>query len=688
MNRRRDLWLLVMSLFLLPATGHAQEGEPCDDDVSYRVLSLNYPGVLIEPPDRSYQQPAPYRYSYIFRESFEGGDRPHALAMGAGASWARVKAGPGGRTLSVLPQPLETNLETIASDPANWLVLGPFDLSRGREGRIMAHFRLGGPSPDRPASIALLASNDGKNFHGLELSGRTCDWFYRKLDLHNVPELGSLMGQKKVWIAFLPTGSPAGNRRQLAIDNLRILTVNPDLAPETSVPVTPMKDMAPSYESLLEYYAPYLVQDLASTEFGDYITRFDFDGNYVGNDNWDHLGQNCGGGCDSYDPGCEPEYPLPAYVYGSVIETSTHYFLCYAVFHPADDYMRAAASHENDLEGVIVMVRKDGSTYGTPRMVQLQAHTDYFQYKFPAVTGIHDDNEDMDGTIDVYGGPHPVVHIEGGGHGLRATAEDGPYIHYVYTGTAVDPGFPSPYKVSTANPAAIQPSQRVGYDLLPITAGFWLRRANTCGAEQGCMYATWGDYLGGRANWNIDEDFAVQDLGTHLSGDSCMQLGGVASPPWNWSDDGDDDCLQFPQLAPCPLNGDWVLDSAWYHTWQFNWDETVSESYVYNPYIYNHLCGDLYGPLLFSASPALPYRVHGGSVWNPGITVPSGSEGLSLGSGVDLLFDLGTKLRADGEFTAAPLATDPCYLINSSAAGIVVQPGGGLRAQGGGGIRF
>jgi hypothetical protein len=147
--------------------------------------------------------------------------------------------------------------------------------------------------------------------------------------------------------------------------------------------------VAGTHFDLVKHYSPVIVQGVVCTEYGDYITRIDYDGDYIGNNNWDNLGH----------PGKARQ--LPAYVYYSVIETLTHYFICYALFHPADDFHCHIASHENDLEGIISCVYKDRTPFGKLRMIQLQAHNDFYQYKAPGASGIEDREEDIDGTIEL-----------------------------------------------------------------------------------------------------------------------------------------------------------------------------------------------------------------------------------------------------------------------------------------------
>ncbi|MEH1922732.1 nuclease A inhibitor family protein [Nostoc sp.] len=73
--------------------------------------------------------------------------------------------------------------------------------------------------------------------------------------------------------------------------------------------------------ALALYHAPIHYQDTDSTKYsGDYITRFDYDNDWRGTNNWDNL----------------ILFPLSAHAYYSVAETCTHWFITYSFYHPQD----------------------------------------------------------------------------------------------------------------------------------------------------------------------------------------------------------------------------------------------------------------------------------------------------------------------------------------------------------------
>src|SRR5262245_24661259 len=65
-------------------------------------------------------------------------------------------------------------------------------------------------------------------------------------------------------------------------------------------------------------FAPVFYQALGDKPRSDYVTNFDFDGDWTGDNNWNNAANQ--------------KFPLKAFIYYSVAETSTHFFIYYAVF--------------------------------------------------------------------------------------------------------------------------------------------------------------------------------------------------------------------------------------------------------------------------------------------------------------------------------------------------------------------
>jgi hypothetical protein len=115
------------------------------------------------------------------------------------------------------------------------------------------------------------------------------------------------------------------------------------------------------YRALAEHWAPFIAQETWFQPKADYLARFDFDGDWLGADNWE----------DAFVGSSQ------AYVYYEAMETQTHWFLIYNMFHPRDysDKCVAGSCHENDNEGLILTIRKDGTPFGSLQVMETLATT-------------------------------------------------------------------------------------------------------------------------------------------------------------------------------------------------------------------------------------------------------------------------------------------------------------------------
>lgn len=280
---------------------------------------------------------------------------------------------------------------------------------------------------------------------------------------------------------------------------------------------------------LATYWAPVWYQDTDSTDCAaDYITNFDFDGDWVGNNNWES----------------QPSYPLQCYIYYWVVETETHWFIGYADFHPRDwsEIDTDLTSHENDMEGLMLVIEKDGSTYGQFLLMLTVAHLDFYSYKdndaWPssAVTTGH---EDIDGDVQFYQDHHPYVYVVAKGHGVygdkRWEVNDFPSgdgVVYYYTGIAEEP--------ASGN------DRDVGYDL-KSREEIWDRREPNEHPETFYSFGTFkGDTYGDNK----------------------------AHAPWAWDDkdDGPVDKLDF------------FTDPAYLVDYYHDGLGAFSHTYIYQPY--------------------------------------------------------------------------------------------------------
>ena len=267
----------------------------------------------------------------------------------------------------------------------------------------------------------------------------------------------------------------------------------------------------------------------------DYLTRVDFDGNLNANDNWENL--------------ASASASLAAHAYFSLVETSSHWFLVYMFFHPRDWADSAFQNeHENDSEGLLLAVERDGSPYGALRAAVTVAHSDFYSF-LPAQSTWTGGREDIDGTLQMVsfaGSLHPVTAQEAKGHGLKAR----PY--YDIRGGDGIVYYPSLSQAETPD----GPNDRdVKYKLvdLALPGGLWARR------DERSLFASFGSFGGDHGGGC--------GAGTRTCSDN------AAHAPWAW-DDGND----------LPGRGELATDPAKLVSEYFRIPEALSRSYLYNPY--------------------------------------------------------------------------------------------------------
>ena len=287
-------------------------------------------------------------------------------------------------------------------------------------------------------------------------------------------------------------------------------------------------------------WAPIHYQDVDQTGShalggkADYIARYDFDGDLDGRNNWDRAGSAA--------------YPLAAHAYYSVVETSSHWFIVYLFFHPRDWADSSFdTEHENDAEGVLLTVARDGSLFGELKSAVTVAHKDFFSYA-PADGDWDDGDESIDGVLQLEGfdgGLHPVTAQEAKGHGLKAR----PYFDINGDGVAYYPSLVTAEVPSGPN------DRHVLYKLVDIfqSGGLWANRNRTS------LFASSGTFAGDTSG----------GCGSGLM--SCSS--NSANAPWGWDDQNDG-----------PGRGAMARDPAGLVESYFDIPERLSLVYTYNPY--------------------------------------------------------------------------------------------------------
>lgn len=168
---------------------------------------------------------------------------------------------------------------------------------------------------------------------------------------------------------------------------------------------------APTDAQLAARWAPVHFQDTDSTDYdADYLTSVNFDGDWNAKNNWESQDDDVS--------------KLKGTVYYSVTETATHWFLVYGFFHPRDwsDVPLDVLTHENDMEGVLLTVRKNDSTFGALEAMVTVAHSEFLSYVAPG-SPYTAGQQPVTGTIVMksYGGySRPATFQEAEGHGAHA----------------------------------------------------------------------------------------------------------------------------------------------------------------------------------------------------------------------------------------------------------------------------
>ncbi len=166
-------------------------------------------------------------------------------------------------------------------------------------------------------------------------------------------------------------------------------------------------------------YAPWFLHAVDARRFReDLPSNVDFDGNLVGNDTWETF----------------PDHRLLPTVYFAALETETHWFLAYHLFHPRDwapIVLWLNDTHENDGENCQVVVRKSD---GRVVLAWAQHHYRSHLFAWPgagisagrvAIRGSFDvvDDRGVPGDDPALGFTHAVFFVESQGHGIYGAAD-------------------------------------------------------------------------------------------------------------------------------------------------------------------------------------------------------------------------------------------------------------------------
>lgn len=266
----------------------------------------------------------------------------------------------------------------------------------------------------------------------------------------------------------------------------------------------------------------------------DYITSFDFDGDDDARNNWEHTG--------------DARYPLAAHAYYSVVETTSHWFITYQFFHPRDwSSTFFETEHENDSEGVLFAVARDGSRFGALRAGVSVVHADFYSF-VPAGSRWSSGREDVDGVLSLRafaGELHPVTASQAETHAIKAW----PYYASRAEGVVYYPSLTEAEVPSGPN------DRHVRYRLHDMLepGGLWEQRENPR------LFVRYGTFAGNTAGGCGQGAFWCPKNAAHAS--------------WAWNDH--DDKTPTGAMASDPAG----LTRAYFAT-----HERVANVYAFNPF--------------------------------------------------------------------------------------------------------
>lgn len=279
------------------------------------------------------------------------------------------------------------------------------------------------------------------------------------------------------------------------------------------------------YYRLALHWAPVIYQGTASDQ--DYIARVDFDGDWIGNNNWEN----------------QPAGDLSAHVYYSVAETETHYFIFYSLFHPRDyePFCLPSLCHENDMESIQLVVRKDGSPDGKLEAMETLAHSRIYLYV--ADYTVKPGYLRVRGRVILEEG-RPVVYVETYGHGI--------YGHKIKLKKGI-----VTYRPGEVAEVPEGIDDEASYILVPIHDTLWQHR----------------DEIGPGKLFDQLFEYRGTVLPAAFDGD-------------NWGEDKANSPWGYPQATGDELSrGDWFLDPAVALAYHATFPTPFSFIYLYNPYL-------------------------------------------------------------------------------------------------------
>ena len=348
--------------------------------------------------------------------------------------------------------------------------------------------------------------------------------------------------------------------------------------PADSIPTKNLSGRQLLDKQIAAQFAPLIYQGLGDEPRADYITNFDFDGDWKGDNNWNNLDNR--------------KYHLRAFVYYSLLETITHYFIFYANFHPRDykgggaktsildtlikeGIRRAgkdptgladdiALSHENDLEGCLVVVEKHGANFKEAVVVYVEAMAHHYFNKYRTTNTRSSAGE----LIDLQE-QHPMIFSEPKGHGVFSYSGSREQLKKSNNGVLM-------YEPKgRADDADEVRGKSLSYDLISLQETLWKRAEGGTNDTFGEAFDYGKIIVTGVKPDGKETKFEKKfgKIGTNFLGN--VGFKNKARPPWSWYDEAEKD------RPP----GEWFFNPAAIIAQHFSLEQKFSLVYVYHPFL-------------------------------------------------------------------------------------------------------
>ncbi|NLU19466.1 MAG: S8 family serine peptidase [Phycisphaerae bacterium] len=250
------LWLAGTSdtPILKPAQAASADTTPAKTPVAHpgaagepQPAMASLPAHLVRPTDSALPKTAaispaltaePQDTTTLLSETFETGFPSGLWAVGGNPAWDDDDFKPYQGSMSAwCARGGAAGVDPATSNYSNnmntWMIYGPFSLADAQSATLSFYLWL--ESELNYDFFFWMASIDGNSFYGQKLSSTTNGWVNQTLDFSNIYQLGNVLGQSAVWVAFVFQSDVSITYKGAFVDNVVLTkTIGPS-APNIAV---------------------------------------------------------------------------------------------------------------------------------------------------------------------------------------------------------------------------------------------------------------------------------------------------------------------------------------------------------------------------------------------------------------------------------------------------------------------